>query len=86
MTPFTFLRCNLNEPPLNNPPISHAYFSDLIDGTPVLDIKPYVPYVDALSLENTKTPGIFSLFLFNLPFSYSIYHFLAFIFNLIFSI
>ena len=47
---------------MNSPegPILHVKGADLLDGTPVLDIKPYLPYVDSVAeafggfSENTK--------------------------------
>ena len=34
---------------LNSHPILHIRGHDLLDGTPVLDIKPYIPYADAIA-------------------------------------
>jgi tRNA-Thr(GGU) m(6)t(6)A37 methyltransferase TsaA len=40
----------------NNEVVLHVSGLDLIDGTPVFDIKPYVPFYDSVDVNNVKLP------------------------------
>jgi tRNA-Thr(GGU) m(6)t(6)A37 methyltransferase TsaA len=40
----------------NNEVVLHVSGLDLVDGTPVFDIKPYVPFYDSVGLDNVKLP------------------------------
>jgi tRNA-Thr(GGU) m(6)t(6)A37 methyltransferase TsaA len=40
----------------NNEVVLHVSGLDLVDGTPIFDIKPYVPFYDSVDLNNVKLP------------------------------